>query len=41
MGAKKNRVKHLEHQVEKRFFYLSAVIFALIVLAILFGLLQR
>jgi hypothetical protein len=41
MKTKKKRVEHLEAQIEKRFFYVSAILPALTVVAIIFALSQK
>lgn len=41
MGVKKKRIKHLEHEVEKRIFFLTGIVAVLIVLAVVFALYQK
>jgi len=41
MGVKKKRIEHLEHEVEKRIFFFTAIAVALIVLGVLFALYQK
>jgi len=41
MGAKKNRIQHLERQVERKFLLLGAVVIALILMAVFLALYGR
>jgi hypothetical protein len=38
MGVKKNRIQHLERQVERKFVFFGAVVIALILIGILLAL---